>query len=156
MIATDADGSKRTNGRSSTALAGLLPAAGSVRPIVAQRSSFGKEAKERTAAGGRRVSAANPGLCRPVRPLGFVVQREGRFPGVTAFAVEFKTQEGLAACGRQNPGAKAQGRLMAHVLAVPTGQHGHPIACFILTPTDDSLLHGPDQGKRTKASAAAS
>ena len=56
ITATDADGTKRTNGRGPTALAGLLPAAGSVRTIVAQERRFGQTRQKERAAAGRRYT----------------------------------------------------------------------------------------------------
>lgn len=41
----------------------------------------------------------------------------------------------------QHPGPTHERRLMAHVLPVPAGQVGDPIALLILMKVDDGLIH---------------
>lgn len=61
---------------------------------------------------------------------------------IALLAVQLKSQHGRPPFRRYHPGPVDPGRIMAHMLAMPTGQPGNPMLFFILVEGDDGLFHG--------------
>jgi hypothetical protein len=57
----------------------------------------------------------------------FTIERLSEMPSLTFFG--------------EDPWPAHKGRLMAHVLPMPTRQISHPIAVFVLMKADDGLIH---------------